>query len=89
MTNATATPEVKIKATINNVVYNFQVDDERFGITKQEQDDLIQQTISSQIVFDVDKEDLEDEDYINQKITDIISDKTGWLIDAIDYTITY
>ena len=89
MSNATATPEVKIKATINNIVYNFQVDDERFGITKQQQDDLTQHTIGSQIVFVVDKEDLKDEDYINQKITDIISDETGWLIDAIDYTITY
>ena len=86
---ATATPEVKIKATITNVIYNFEVDEERFGITKQEQDDLTQQTIDSLIIFDVDKEDLEDEDYINEKITDIISDKTGWLIDEIDYTITY
>ena len=89
MSNATATPEVKIKATITNVIYNFEVDEERFGITKQEQDDLTQQTIDSLIIFDVDKEDLEDEDYINEKITDIISDKTGWLIDEIDYTITY
>lgn len=76
------------KVHINNIVYNFEVSDESFGITKEEQDELTQSTIGKTILLDIDEEDLGDEDYINERITDAISDETGWLIEDIDYTLT-
>ena len=78
----------KTKALITNVVYNFDVSEESFGITKEEQDELTKTTIGKTILLDIQEADLIDGAYIEEMVADAISDETGWLVDEVDFTLT-
>jgi hypothetical protein len=81
-TNQT-TPVENVYATITNIHFNFDVSEE-YGISRQEQIELPEDTIGE--TFFIDTDDLED---IDEKISDTISDHTGWLVDYVEYQLTY
>ena len=83
-TTIEASTGLNIYATITHIVYDFEVADEKFGISEEDQEELTQQTIGSTIFIDADN--LED---IDEKIADAISDETGWLVSEVEYQLTY
>ena len=66
---------------INDITFNFEVCDEAFAFTAEEQATLTAETIGS--VFTIDDE----ADDIDEAVCDVISDNTDWLVDEVSYSV--
>ena len=66
---------------VSDITFNFEVSDESFSISTEEQIELTNQTIDSVFAIDDDSDDAYDD------LCNVISDHTGWLVDSVSFYV--